>query len=74
MTGLENDDFGRANGLKYAGEYTDPATGRTMPLYEMGGWINTTEGWNMHVALRNGEISEEEYKAARGEYNKREGW
>ncbi len=35
--------------LKMIGEYANPRVnnGKPMPLYEMGGFINTAAGWNL---------------------------
>jgi len=57
--------------MKYIGKYTDEKYG-TLPLYELTGFINTREGWNMRAAVQRGEISSEEYEAAKKAYNKKE--
>ena len=51
------------------GDYTIAETGQVMPLYELKGFINTLEGWNMFVAAGRGEVSQEDYETAKKAYN-----
>ena len=64
--------FGLENGLKYVGEHTIPGTSQTLPLYEMDGWINSAEGWNMLAAVQRGEVSQADYEAAKAEFYRQE--
>ncbi|NLB91735.1 MAG: hypothetical protein GX786_11030 [Clostridiales bacterium] len=53
-------------GLKYLGQIETKEFGE-LPLYSMGGFINTEEGWNLYVACgKRGNMGP--YNKAKAEY------
>ena len=58
-------------GLTYIGECAVQEGSGTLPVYEMGGFINTKEGWNLLAKCKN-ENDMETYRRAKAEWERKQ--
>lgn len=58
----------RAENVKQLPCFKDPCTGKRIPMFEMGGFINTPEGWKLYGdCIRAGDMTS--YREARVRYD-----
>lgn len=69
MKSAEIRRIARLPDVKRLPDFEDAETGRTLPMFEFGGFINTLEGWNLFARCRaNGDMKP--YETAKALYDR----